>query len=150
MKNLRIIKLGLIAFIFTLTSIARANAQQLMHSFGLTLSVLQGTLHEGAGNSESIAVEQTNFTWFPRFNFVENENSSISVGAPIGVGIGITTNTYGNDAGLLFSYDLPLVIDYNIGCKSTMENDKNFGGYFGAGFGYNKVTISESSRSEEH
>src|SRR5579863_465628 len=148
MKNLRIIKLVLISFIFTLTSIASGSAQQLMHSFGLTISVLQGTLQEGAGNSESFAVEQNNFTWFPRFNFVENENSSISVGAPIGVGIGIASNTFGNDAGVLFSYDLPLVIDYNIGCKSTMENDRNFGGYFGVGFGYNKVTIAESSYSD--
>jgi hypothetical protein len=147
MKYLKIIKLAFIAFIFTLAFLARASAQQLMHSFGLTISVLQGTLQEGAGNSESFAVEQNNLTYFPRFNFIENENSSISVGAPIGIGIGITTNTYGNDAGVIFSYDLPLVIDYNIGCKSTMENDRNFGGYFGVGFGYNKVTISESSYS---
>ena len=148
MKNLRIIKLVCIAFIFTLTFMARANAQQLMHSFGLSLSVLQGTLQEGAGNSESFAVEQNNLTYFPRYNFVENENSSISIGAPIGIGIGIATNTYGNDAGVIFSYDLPLVIDYNIGCKSTMSNDRNFGGYFGVGFGYNKVNISESSYSD--
>jgi hypothetical protein len=148
MKNLKIIKLVWITFVFILTITSRSSAQQLMHSFGLTISVLQGTLQEGAGSSESFAVEQNNLTYFPRFNFVENENSSISVGAPIGIGIGITTNTYGNDAGVLFSYDLPLVIDYNIGCKSTMENDKNFGGYFGVGFGYNKVTISESSYSD--
>ena len=148
MKNLKIIKPVWIVFVFTLTIMARVSAQQLMHSFGFTLSVLQGTLQDGYGGSESFAVEQNNLTYFPRFNFVENENSSISVGAPIGIGIGITTNTYGNDAGVLFSYDLPLVIDYNIGCKSTMENDKNFGGYFGAGFGYNKVTISESSYSD--
>ncbi len=148
MKNLRFIKLVLIAFIFTLISITKAGAQQLMHSFGLTLSVLQGTLHGDAGSYESFSLGQSNLTYFPRFNFVENENSSISVGAPIGVGIGIATNTYGNDAGVIFSYDLPLVIDYNIGCKSTMENDRNFGGYFGVGFGYNKVTISESSYSD--
>jgi hypothetical protein len=133
MKSLKIIKLVWISFAFILTIMSKSSAQQLMHSFGLTISVLQGTLHEGAGSSETFAVEQNNLTYFPRFNFVENENSSISVGAPIGIGIGITTNTYGNDAGVIFSYDLPLVIDYNIGCKSTMENDRNFGGYFGVG-----------------
>lgn len=147
MKNPGISKPVCTAFIFTLTFAARAGAQQLMHSFGLSISVLQGTLHQDAVNYESFAVEQNNLTYFPRFNFVENENSSISVGAPIGVGIGIATNTYGGDAGVIFSYDLPLVIDYNIGCKSTMENDRNFGGYFGVGFGYNKVNISESSYS---
>jgi hypothetical protein len=148
MKQLKIVKQLCIAFIFTLTFMARASAQQLMHSFGLTLSVLQGTLNYSNGGYESFALTQSNFTYFPRYNFIENENSSFSVGAPIGIGIGITTNTYGGDAGVIFSYDLPLVIDYNIGCKSTMENDRNFGGYFGVGFGYNKVNISESSYSD--
>jgi hypothetical protein len=147
MKYLKIIKLACIVSTFNLAFMARASAQQLMHSFGLTLSVLQGTLNEGPGNSESFGVEQNNFTYFPRFNFIENENSSFSIGAPIGIGIGIVTNTYGNDAGVIFSYDLPLVIDYNIGCKSTMANESNFGGYFGVGFGYNKINISESSYS---
>jgi hypothetical protein len=105
-------------------------------------------LNEGPGNSESISLTESNLTWFPRFNFVENENSSISIGAPIGVGIGITTNTYGGDAGVQFSYDLPVVLDYNIGCKSTSDNTATFGGYFGVGFGYNKVNISESSYSD--
>jgi hypothetical protein len=148
MKNPKSIKLVWITFVFSLMIMARSNAQQLMHSFGLTISVLQGTLQQGAGNSESFGVEQNNLTYFPRYNFVENENSSISVGAPIGIGIGLVTNTYGNDVGVLFSYDLPLVIDYNIGCKSTKDNDKNFGGYFGVGFGYNKVNISGSSYSD--
>jgi hypothetical protein len=147
MKKRATIKTVWIYFIFTLIFIARAGAQQWMHSFGLTLSVLQGTLHEGAGSSETFAVEENNLTYFPRFNFVENENSSISIGAPIGIGLGLVSNTYGGDAGVIFSYDLPLVIDYNIGCKSTTGNDKNFGGYFGVGFGYNKVNISESSYS---
>ncbi len=93
MKNPGIIRLILIAFICAFTSMTSAGAQQLMHSFGITISVMQGTLHEGPGNSESFAVEQNNFTYFPRFNFVENENSSISVGAPIGIGVGIATNT---------------------------------------------------------
>jgi len=119
-----------------------------MNSVGLTLSVLQGTLHQGVGSYESFGVEQNNATWFPRYNFIEAENSSVSIGAPIGVGIGLVTNTIGGDAGVLFSYDLPVVIDYNIGCKSTMDNDKTFGGYFGAGFGYNKVIISGSSYSD--
>ncbi len=122
--------------------------QSLMHSFGATISVLQGTLHDANGGYESFGLEQNNLTYFPRYNFVENENSSISVGAPIGIGIGLVTNTYGNDAGVLFSYDIPIVIDYNFGCKSTKENDQSFGGYFGAGFGYNKVSISGSSYSD--
>jgi len=126
----------------------KISAQSLMHSFGPTISVLQGTLHYANGGYESFGLEQTNLTYFPRYNFVENENSSLSIGAPVGIGIGLVSNTDGNDAGILFSYDIPLVIDYNIGCKSTKENDRSFGGYFGAGFGYNKVSISGSSYSD--
>ena len=146
MRHNKTNKLLIIICIFFF-SINRVTAQKLMHSFGLTLSVLQGTLHQGLGY-ETFGVEQNNVTWFPRYNFIEGENSSVSIGAPVGVGIGLATNTIGNDAGILFSYDLPVVLDYNIGCKSTVDNDRTFGGYFGAGFGYNKVIISGSSYSD--
>lgn len=116
----------------------RTFSQKLMHSYGATISVVSGT---------DITLSQTNLCYFPRYNFVENENSSISVGLPVGIGIGITNSTYGSDAGVSFAYDLPLVVDYNIGCKSTSENESTFGGYFGVGFGYYKVTISQSEYS---
>lgn len=146
MRHNKTNKLLIIICIFFFST-NRVAAQNLMHSFGLTLSVLQGTLHQGLGY-ETFGVEQNNVTWFPRYNFIEGENSSISIGAPVGVGIGLATNTIGNDAGILFSYDLPVVLDYNLGFKSTIDNDRKFGGYFGAGFGYNKVIISGSSYSD--
>ncbi|HXS57722.1 MAG TPA: hypothetical protein VN726_16425 [Hanamia sp.] len=145
MRRNQTVKLLIISiFLF---SANRLPAQKLMNSAGLSLSVLQGTLHQGTGY-ETFAIEQNNLTWFPRYNFIESENSSVSIGAPVGAGIGLVTNTIGGDAGILFSYDVPVVIDYNIGCKSTVDNDRTFGGYFGAGFGYNKVIISGSSYSD--
>ena len=51
-------------------------------------------------------------------------------------------------AGISFAYDLPATLDYNIGFKSTNENDKKFGGYFGVGFGYFKVSVSGSQYSD--
>ena len=144
MKRNKAITLLMIGIFFLSTRPATA---QIMHGVGLTISVLGGTLHQGAGY-ESFEIEENNLTYFPRYNFIEAENSSLSIGAPVGAGIGIATNTIGNDAGILFSYDLPMVIDYNIGCKSTAENDKTFGGYFGVGFGYNKVIITGSSYSD--
>ena len=145
MRRNKTIKLLIISIFFF--SANRLAAQKLMNSAGLSLSVLQGTLHQGEGY-ETFAVEQNNLTWFLRYNFIEGENSSVSIGAPVGAGIGLVTNRIGGDAGVLFSYDVPVVIDYNIGCKSTMDNDQTFGGYFGAGFGYNKVIISGSSYSD--
>lgn len=93
-----------IVFFLILLVSSKISAQTLMHSFGATISVLQGTIHDANGGYESFGLEQTNLTYFPRYNFVENENSSISVGAPVGIGIGLVSNTYGNDAGVLFSY----------------------------------------------
>lgn len=118
-----------------------------MHSFGATISILTGTV-TGPGSSSDLTMSQTNLTYFPRYNFIENENSSVSIGLPVGIGVGIVTSTFGDDAGISFAYDLPVVVDYNIGCRSTMENDKNFGGYLGVGFGYYKVSISQSQYSD--
>jgi len=115
-----------------------AFSQKLMNSFGATISVLKGG---------DVTLAQTSFSYFPRLNIMERENSSISIGAPVAVGIGLARNTYGDDAGISFTYDLPIVVDYNIGCKSTKENERNFGGYFGLGFGYYKVSISQSTYS---
>ena len=117
-----------------------------MHGAGATISAIVGTV-KIPGGSESFGLSQTNLTYFPRYNFIENENSSISVGAPIGVGLAVVSNTSGDDAGISFAYDLPVVVDYNMGCKSTKENDKHFGGYVGAGFGYYKISISNSEYS---
>lgn len=121
-------------------------AQSLMHSFGITTSIMQGKT--SAYDQSNFSLRQMYFSYFPRYNFVENDNSSISIGAPVGIGFGGARNTYAGDIGLAFAYDLPLVIDYNIGCKSTYENDQTFGGYLGAGFGYNYVSISGSSHSD--
>lgn len=123
-----------------------AFAQSLMHSIGITPSLLFGKTNDGYNNK--FMLSQNCFTYFPRFNFVENENSSISIGAPVGVGFGLAKNTDGTDLGIAFAYDLPVALDYNIGFKSTPENEHYFGGYLGAGFGYYKVSVSKSSYSD--
>jgi hypothetical protein len=126
---------------------AAVYSQSLMHAVGANISVLYGKVHTPYSSS-SFSMELTNLSYFPRYNFVENENSSVSVGMPLGVGFGLVSNNYGDDAGIVFSYDIPLVLDYNIGCKSTPGNENGFGGYFGAGFGYQQVIISKSSYSD--
>lgn len=121
-------------------------SQEFMHSIGATISVLSGTV-TSPGETSSFSLLQTNFTYFPRYNFIENENSSVSIGAPLGAGIGIASNTYG-DPGLAFAFDVPIVLDYNLGFKATSESSNYFGGYFGAGFGFYHVTITGSQYSD--
>lgn len=120
------------------------SSSRFMHGLGATLSMLFGK--DEFSNSFSIA--QTNFCYFPRINVLQGESSSFSIGAPVGIGVGIASNTIGGDAGVAFAYDLPIVLDYNFGCKATKNVLKNFGGYVGAGFGYYHVSISQSSFSD--
>lgn len=124
-----------------------ALSQSFMHSVGATISVLSGKTSDGFGNSNSQSTMQTNLSYFPRYNFVEYDNSSVSVGLPLGIGIGISNNGL-DDYGVAFAFDIPAVIDYNVGYKSTQENDSRIGGYFGAGFGYYRINISKSSYSD--
>jgi hypothetical protein len=136
-------------FVATIIMLAiRQNSfsQEFMHSVGATISVLSGTLTSPEETS-SFSMMQTNFTYFPRYNFIKNDNSSFSIGAPVGVGIGIASNTYGDDAGVAFAFDVPVVVDYNLGFKATSESSNYFGGYFGAGFGYYHVSITGSQYS---
>jgi len=121
-------------------------AQEIMHSFGGTISALFGKV-ETDYSSYSFAMRQTSLCYFPRLNFIENENSSVSIGFPLAAGIGIAANSDASDAGLYFAYDLPAVLDYNMGAKSTSDNENSFGGYFGVGFGYYKLSISKSTYS---
>ncbi len=120
-----------------------------MQSVGVTVSVLFGKLQSSFDPtySSSFTLSQRNFVYFPRYNFIQGENSSLSVGAPVGIGVGIVSNTSSSDIGVAFAYDLPMVLDFNFGCMSTRNAESTFGGYVGAGFGYYHVSISQSSYS---
>ncbi len=91
---------------------------------------------------------QTAFSYFPRLIVASGENNSVTIGTPLGIGVGLSSDLNGNDAGISFSYDLPMVIDYNIGAKSKPDNESMYGAYFGAGFGYHKTIIQASETSD--
>jgi hypothetical protein len=119
---------------------------QIMHSAGVTLSGLVGKVTTPRSTAD-FSMVMTTLTYSPRYNFIQGINSSVSIGTPVGVGFGITRNTYGSDAGFAFAYDLPVTLDYNIGCMATPKSNRNFGGFAGIGYGYYKVSISGSAYS---
>src|SRR6478735_5250691 len=124
---------------------------QFIHGIGMTASGLFGRISKYSafgGSSYDFSMSQFSFAYFPRYNFVENDNSSVSVGAPVALGAGIASNSYSGDASFYFAYEVPVVLDYNIGLKSTEDNDNGFGGYIGAGFSYYHVGMSESMSAD--
>ncbi len=139
-------------FIFCVILVTKNNAQKFMHGFGATISNISTKLSPNlnpvsSSNYYNFSLLQSALTYYPRYNFIENKNSSLSLGIPLSVGIGVFSTTTKSDAGIVLSYDLPLAIDYNIGFKSTRVNPKKFGYFFGTGFGYSNVNLSSSQYS---
>jgi len=119
-------------FIFVTTS--NLFAQHFMKGIGANISILTAKINTPS-EKYTFMMSVVHLSFFPRYNLTESENSSVSVGSPFGVGIGILTEA-GNASGIAWGVDVPLVIDYNIGLKSTPDNENSSGGYFGGGFGF--------------
>jgi hypothetical protein len=109
-------------------------AQSFMHSVGANIAVMVAKI-ETPSVKEDFTMQVTHVSYFPRFIVSEFDNASFTIGSPLGAGINIVKDTYG-DAGIAWGFDAPLVFDYNLGCKSSPDNENGFGGYFGGGFSY--------------
>ncbi len=131
-------------------------SQKIMHSTGIIFNTLFGKENIPGGapspaypSTYNFSITQGLLSYFPKYNFVETSNGSFSIGIPVGVGLSLSSNdVYGTtDRGIAFAYTVATVLDYNFGCKSTKDNPRKFGGYFGAGFDYFKTSISGSKYS---
>jgi len=111
-----------------------AFTQTFMHGAGLTVLV-------GSAKGGDVSVGE-GLTYFPRFNFLENETLSLSVGIPVTLGVTASYNTtydgYGDysASSVGFVVNAPLMINLNTGRGSTKENESRYGFSLGAGFGY--------------
>ncbi len=122
--------------------LGNAFSQTFMHGAGIT--IIGSTT--GRGSNSDIGFGE-GFTYFPRFNFVETEALSVSVGVPLVAGISAATGSsyytdqYGNsyysdNSSIGFMINAPLIVNLNMGRGSTKENTKKFGYFVGAGFGF--------------
>jgi hypothetical protein len=82
----------------------------------------------------------------PRINFVELDNSTFSLGTHIGLAFQgeFNSNTGGSSS---FTYDIPVVFEYNFGLASNNDNFENFGFYVGAGYGIHNSGGSDAESS---
>jgi hypothetical protein len=107
--------------------------------FGFSQSFMQGaglTIFVATVNNSDPAVIG-GFTYSPRFNFMENENMSLSIGVPLSAGISEYYNSIDpTDNSLSYMVNVPLMINLNVGAGSTHGNQRRFGFFVGAGFGY--------------
>ena len=105
--------------------------QSFMHGAGVTIMV--GT---ASGGKASVS---GGLTYSPRFNFMETESLSLSVGVPLSVGINgsYSYSSYGGEENTIgFLFNAPLMLNLNLGAGSTKDNESRFGFFVGGGFGY--------------
>lgn len=87
----------------------------------------------GAGYSTFIT---GGITYSPRVNIYSDENSAVSIGLPISFGIGYSSHESDGTASASAVVNMPLVLNYNLGCGSTRQNESRIGFFAGGGFGY--------------
>ena len=82
-------------------------------------------------------------TYSPRLNFMElGDEMTLSAGTHLSLGFSGTSNSQSGSSGS-FLIDLPIVAEMNFGCGSNNDSRSSFGGFIGAGFGYNKMASSD-------
>ena len=117
-----------------------AFCQTFMNGAGLTIFV-------GSSPGGKTTVGE-GFTYSPRFNFLENESLSVSVGIPLSVGLTVSTSSYTSSynetVAVGFVLNAPVIINLNMGRGSTKENREKFGYFVGAGFGYHHGDFLEN------
>jgi len=115
--------------------ISTAFGQRFFHGVGITVvgSSTDGNFSFGEG-----------LTYSARYNFMENEKLSVSVGIPLSLAISVSTSAlydsyggyYSDNVSVGFVINAPLIVNLNMGRGSTRENRQKFGYFVGAGFGY--------------
>ena len=118
--------LSLVLF-FTIGSVY---GQTFMHGAGITVFA-------ASPKNGKVSIGET-VCYSPRFNFIETENLSVSVGIPLGIGISFSTyfSDYYSDVSYGLVLKAPLIVNLNMGRGSTKENRDKLGYFVGAGFGY--------------
>ena len=128
-------KKSLLVFAVCLLTASTGFSQSFMHGAGLNIFVATAPGGKAAVNG--------GVTYSPRFNFIEQENMSVSVGIPFTVGVsGSYSASYNSQYGssssntLSVMFNAPLIINLNMGAGATKEPDSRFGYFVGGGFGY--------------
>jgi len=137
-----------------------AQAQRFTNSAGLTFEYIYGTVGGAAPKSYNLILTPYYITYSPRFNMLETGSTSLSIGAPVGIYIGgysgtVNYSQFGfsstiNDSGWLFGYELPVVLDFNLGKGAIRDNDSRLGAYIGTGYSYSRFNIFGSHYSNYH
>ena len=136
-------KKNLLVLLVSVLSATAGFSQSFMHGVGLNLFVATAPGGKAAVDG--------GITYSPRFNFIEQDNMSVSIGIPFTVGVSGSysadyNSQYGSSSSNTLSVMLnaPLIINLNMGAGSTKTTESRFGYFIGGGFGYHYGTYNVS------
>jgi hypothetical protein len=128
--------------LFMFTAMA-GYSQSFMHGAGINVFVATAPGGKASVNG--------GLSYSPRFNFIEKNNMSVSIGVPFTVGVsGSYSSDYNSQYGsstsntLSVMFNAPLIINLNMGAGSTKTTESRFGYFVGGGFGYHYGTYNLS------
>lgn len=94
----------------------------------------------GAAYYLSDGAEAPAILYSPRLNVVElGRELTISVGTHLGLGFQKSASSDGSSSGS-FAIDIPLMAEMNFGHAANPDTRSGFGGFIGAGVGYNQMS----------
>jgi hypothetical protein len=129
------IKMAIIAMALFANFAAKAQVE-FYHSLG---GAAYSSINSGGGYA---------IGYSPRLNLTElSDELSVSVGSHIGLGFSMSANSQTGGSGS-FVLDLPLVAELNFGHANSENSSVGFGGFVGAGFGFNSMSYSDNFGSD--
>jgi hypothetical protein len=124
----------LILFISCMAALHVTHAQFMANEIGASIIVGTGKQKVEGFSYNSVAAFRGG-TLYARYNFMQKENSAVSVGSMVSFGFaGVANSRTGST--IQIGLDVPITVDYHFGYGSTEENEKRFGSFVGAGFSY--------------
>ncbi|MBV9988776.1 MAG: hypothetical protein JO301_13950 [Chitinophagaceae bacterium] len=103
-----------------------------------------------------LQLRQFGLVYIIRAELAQWKAGSVSIGSPVKLGLGFTGNYNSADfngsttrycdtvRGAALAFELPLVMDLNIGLHSAADEKGNFGFYIGAGYCYSYANLHTS------
>lgn len=108
-------------------------SQSFMHGVGMVVMVDKMPFRD--------ATSSFGFTYSPRLNFLENGNTSLSVGLPLSAALGGSYNVhygsyYEEEGNIRYSFNAPVIVNFNYGKGATRNANKRLGFFVGGGYAY--------------
>jgi hypothetical protein len=143
MKKITFLSVCLLLLVLTGRTLAQVSFN---HGIGLFYAV--GPYHvvyedNNVDYDVSGALGGPGLVYNPRLNLFGGDKSTFSVGTHIGFGFAGSANSREGGSGSIV-VDITLILNLNFGAASSPDNTNGFGGFVGAGFGFNKMASTDS------